>query len=73
MLLTALGFTFEIVGILCFAWDKIGIGVSSFALGLTLFCLVTSDETCAWIEFNPIDDLYQTTREVVRDRITYIK
>lgn len=42
MLLTALGFTLEIMGILCYAWDQMGIVVSSFASGLTLFCLVAS-------------------------------
>lgn len=42
MFLTALGFTLEIVAILCFAWDQMGVAVSSFASGLTLFCLVAS-------------------------------
>ena len=36
MFLTALGFTLETVGILCFVSDRIGIGVSFFALGLSL-------------------------------------
>jgi len=42
MLLTAAGFVMEIMAILCFAWDKTGVGVSSAATGLTLFCLVAS-------------------------------
>lgn len=42
MLLIALGFTLEIVGILCFVSDQMGIGDSSFAAGLTLFCPVAS-------------------------------
>ncbi|KAF9646171.1 hypothetical protein BDM02DRAFT_3172063 [Thelephora ganbajun] len=42
MLLTAAGFTLEIVGILCYAWDKMGVAVSSFSSGLTFFCLVIS-------------------------------
>ena len=42
MFLTALGFTLEIMAILCFAWDQMGVVVSSFASGLTLFCLVAS-------------------------------
>jgi len=36
------GFTLEIMGILCFAWDQMGVGVSCFATGLTLFCLIAS-------------------------------
>ena len=42
MFLTALGFALEIMAILCFAWDQMGVAVSSFASGLTLFCLVAS-------------------------------
>jgi hypothetical protein len=42
MFLTALGFTLEVMAILCFAWDKMGVVVSSLASGLTLFCLVAS-------------------------------
>jgi len=42
MSLTAMGFVLEIMGILCFAWDQMGVSVSSFATVLTLFCLVTS-------------------------------
>jgi len=42
MLLTGVGFTLEIMGILCFAWDQMGVSVSSFATGLTFFCLVAS-------------------------------
>ena len=42
MLLTATGFILEIMAILCFAWDKTGVGVSSAATGLTLFCLIAS-------------------------------
>ena len=42
MFLTATGFTLEVMGILCYAWDKMGVVVSAFASGLTLFCLFTS-------------------------------
>jgi len=42
MLFTATGFALEIMGILCFSWDQMGVSVSSFATGLTLFCIVTS-------------------------------
>lgn len=42
MFLTAAGFTLEIMGILCYAWDKMGVAVSAFASGLTLFCLFIS-------------------------------
>ena len=40
MVFAALEFTLEIVGILYFAWDQMGIGVVSFASGSTLFYLV---------------------------------
>jgi hypothetical protein len=42
MTLTAAGFALEIMAILCFAWDTMGVAVSAFASALTLFCLVTS-------------------------------
>lgn len=42
MFLTALGFTLEIIGILCYAWNQMGVAVSAFASGLTLFCILTS-------------------------------
>lgn len=42
MFLTAVGFTLEIMGILCYSWDKMGVAVSAFASGLTLFCLIAS-------------------------------
>ena len=42
MLLTATGFVLEIIAVLCFAWDQLGVVVSSLATGLTLFCLIAS-------------------------------
>ncbi|KAF9784114.1 hypothetical protein BJ322DRAFT_1125639 [Thelephora terrestris] len=42
MMFTAAGFTLEIMGILCYAWNQMGVAVSSFASGITLVCLVTS-------------------------------
>jgi len=42
MFLTATGFALEIMAILCFAWDKMGVAVSSLATGLTLFCIIAS-------------------------------
>ena len=42
MFLTAVGFTLEIMGILCYAWDKMGVAVSIFASAITLFSLVSS-------------------------------
>ena len=59
MFLAAFGFTLEVVGIVCFTWDQMGVGVTSFASGLALFCFVTSvcDETRAWTGLNPINDL----------------
>lgn len=42
MFLTAVGFALEITAILCFAWDQMGVGVSSLASGLTLFCIIAS-------------------------------
>jgi len=42
MVLTATGFILEIMAILCLAWDKMGVGVSSLATALTLFCIIAS-------------------------------
>ena len=42
MLFTAIGFILEIMAILCLAWDTMGVSVSAFATGLTLFCIIAS-------------------------------